>query len=136
MPTDDVGVTVVFEHKTIFEYWIYVQLTPVTHVIGILCQTCVHVYVCIDVCVYVGGCIHVWLHPVFVQCLLYSVTHFLKALSSLISTMHELADSHTQLLLSYEERTTGNKPEIERNFFKVSIRTNFWNTMLHSFIYS
>ena len=33
--------------------------------------------------------------------------------------MCELADSNTQLLLSYEERTTGNKPEIEQKFFKV-----------------
>ena len=42
--------------------------------------------------------------------------------------MCALAGSNTQLLLSYEERTTGNKPEIEQKFFKVSITTNFWNT--------
>jgi len=48
--------------------------------------------------------------------------------------MSELADSHTQLLLSYEERTTGNKPEIERKFLKVSIATNPSNTAAYFYL--
>lgn len=67
--------------------------------------------VCVCICLTVSSSI--------CAVLLYSIN--LKALSSLISTMCELADSNTQLLLSYEERTTGNKPEIEQKFFKVNI---------------
>ena len=36
--------------------------------------------------------------------------------------MRVLSDDHTVLLLSYEERTTGNKPEIEKKFFEVGAR--------------
>ena len=45
--------------------------------------------------------------------------------------MCKLADPNTLLLLSYEERTTGNKPEIERKFLKVSTGTNPLNTAVY-----
>ena len=45
--------------------------------------------------------------------------------------MYKLAGPNTLLLLSYEERTTGNKHEIERKFLKVSTGTNFFNTGAH-----
>ena len=76
--------------------------------------------VCVCVCVCVFECVCVTVSSSICTVLLYSI-NFSKALSSLISTMCELADSNTQLLLSYEERTTGNKPEIEQKFFKVNI---------------
>ena len=64
----------------------------------------------------------------YIVCVLCHYLSILKALSNLISTMCELADPNTLLLLSYEERTTGNKPEIERKFIKVSTTTNFSKT--------
>ena len=68
----------------------------------------------------------------FLSSLFRSVFTPYKALSNLISTMCRLTDSNTLLLLSYEERTTGNKPEIERRFMKVSTGSNF----MHIFIFS
>ena len=81
------------------------------------------------VCMYVYMCVLLHLCTCValpsICAVLYISINFSKVLSSLVRTMCELADSNTQLLLSYEERTTGNKPEIEQKFFKVSITTNF-----------
>ena len=43
----------------------------------------------------------------------------LQSLDDLLKTLLDLSDEHTTIIMSYEERTTGNKPEIEKRFFQV-----------------
>ena len=38
-----------------------------------------------------------------------------------MKTLVDLCGKSTRIVMCYEERTTGNKPEIERKFFKVTI---------------
>ena len=43
-----------------------------------------------------------------------------QSLSPLAKTLCDLCSNNTVVLLSYEERTTGNKPLIEKRFFEVN----------------
>ena len=45
----------------------------------------------------------------------------LQSLESLIKTLVDLCDSNTKIIMSYEERNTGNKLEIKQKFFQVSL---------------
>ena len=36
-----------------------------------------------------------------------------------MKTLVELSNKSTQIVMSYEERTTGDKPEVENKFFQV-----------------
>ena len=44
---------------------------------------------------------------------------FLLSLSDLVKTLVDLCGKSTTVVMCYEERTTGNKPEVERKFFEV-----------------
>ena len=44
---------------------------------------------------------------------------FLQSLSDLVKTLVDLCGKSTTVVMCYEERTTGNKPEVERKFFEV-----------------
>ena len=60
----------------------------------------------------------------FFACLFFSVYLFLflnQSLVALMKTVVELCHEFTTIILSYEERSTGNKAEIEKKFFQVSV---------------
>ena len=61
----------------------------------------------------VGYCIRIRVHNYAKQ--------LLQSLESLIKTLVDLCDSNTKIIMSYEERNTGNKLEIKRKFFQVSL---------------
>ncbi len=44
-----------------------------------------------------------------------------QSLPDLLKTLLDLCREHTTIIMSYEERTTGNKPQIEKQFFEVSV---------------
>lgn len=43
-----------------------------------------------------------------------------KSLVPLVMTLCDLSDVNTTVLISYEQRTTGNKPLVEKKFHQVS----------------
>ncbi|XP_042884059.1 protein-lysine methyltransferase METTL21D-like [Penaeus japonicus] len=45
--------------------------------------------------------------------------YYEQSLEPLVSTLHKLCGPDTTVLLSYEERTTGNKPQLQRKFFEM-----------------
>lgn len=45
----------------------------------------------------------------------------MQSLADLLKTLLDLSGEHTTIVMSYEERTTGNKPLIEKKFFEVSV---------------
>ena len=45
----------------------------------------------------------------------------IKSLEPLVRTLCDLSDSKTTVLISYEERTTGNKPLVEKKFHQVTV---------------
>ena len=47
-----------------------------------------------------------------------------KALAALVKTLVDLSDKQTLVVMTYEQRTTGDKPQIERTFFEVYIHTH------------
>ncbi|KAK2176972.1 hypothetical protein NP493_627g00038 [Ridgeia piscesae] len=51
--------------------------------------------------------------------LLADCIYYPQSLEPLVDTVVKLSSSRTITLCCYEERTTGNKPELEKNFFKL-----------------
>ena len=51
----------------------------------------------------------------------YYYNYFLKSLFPLMVTLCDLSDANTTVLICYEERTTGNKPLLEKKFQQVQI---------------
>ena len=51
----------------------------------------------------------------------YYYYYFFKSLFPLVVTLCDLSDANTTLLICYEERTTGNKPLLEKKFHQVQI---------------
>lgn len=51
--------------------------------------------------------------------LMSDVVYYEESLDDLLKTLLGLCGAHTKVIMSYEERTTGNKPEIERKFFQM-----------------
>jgi len=47
--------------------------------------------------------------------------YFFKSLFPLVVTLCDLSDANTTVLICYEERTTGNKPLLEKKFHQVQI---------------
>ena len=43
-----------------------------------------------------------------------------QSLGDLVKTLEELSGTDTLVAMSYEERSTGDKSEVERKFFEVS----------------
>lgn len=43
----------------------------------------------------------------------------IKSLEDLVKTLVDLSSGETLIIMTYEERTTGDKPEIEKSFFQV-----------------
>eukprot|EP00794_Sanderia_malayensis_P012015 gene12015-13255_t len=52
--------------------------------------------------------------------LMADLIYYDESLAPLVQTMDTLCSNETIILMSYEERTTGNKPELERKFFKLA----------------
>ena len=50
-----------------------------------------------------------------------SYFYFFKSLFPLVVTLCDLSDANTTVLICYEERTTGNKPLLEKKFHQVQI---------------
>lgn len=46
----------------------------------------------------------------------------IQSLPNLLKTLLELSGEQTTVVMCYEERTTGNKPLIERRFFEVRLQ--------------
>ena len=42
-----------------------------------------------------------------------------QSLDHLVKTLKELSSTDTLVVMTYEERSTGDKPEVERKFFEV-----------------
>ena len=61
------------------------------------------------------------LHYICISCY---IDHLLcvQSLDALVKTLVDLCGKSTQIVMCYEERTTGNKPEIEKKFFKVRVK--------------
>ena len=51
----------------------------------------------------------------------YYYYYFFKSLFPLVVTLCDLSDANTTVLICYEERTTGNKPLLEKKFHEVQI---------------
>ena len=51
----------------------------------------------------------------------YYYDYFFKSLFPLVVTLCDLSDANTTVLICYEERTTGNKPLLEKKFHQVQI---------------
>ncbi|XP_013383912.1 protein-lysine methyltransferase METTL21D-like [Lingula anatina] len=45
--------------------------------------------------------------------------YYEEAVGPLVQTITDLCDDHTVVICSYEERTTGNKPELQKKFFEL-----------------
>jgi len=61
----------------------------------------------------------------FADCIYYEA-----ALTPLVKTLHNMSHKETVILCCHEERTTDNKPMLQKRFFKVSIsciRKNHFN---------
>jgi len=50
--------------------------------------------------------------------------NYFQSLTPLVTTLRDLSDFNTTVLLSYEERTTGNKPLVEKQFHQVNLKIN------------
>ena len=50
---------------------------------------------------------------------------FFKSLFPLVVTLCDLSDANTTVLICYEERTTGNKPLLEKKFHEVQIFSSY-----------
>ena len=48
-----------------------------------------------------------------------------QSLADLLKTLLDLSGKHTTIVMSYEERTTGNKPLLEKKFFEVAVCSLF-----------
>ncbi|KAK7021978.1 hypothetical protein SK128_006312 [Halocaridina rubra] len=48
--------------------------------------------------------------------------YYEQSLEPLISTMRNMCEKNTVILMSYEERTTGDKPSVQNNFFEIMDR--------------
>lgn len=63
---------------------------------------------------------------------------YFQSLEPLVKTMADLCGDSTVVYCCYEERTTGNKPELQRKFMQVSfVSQNYMQTFeshLHFFI--
>ena len=55
----------------------------------------------------------------------YYYYYFLKSLFPLLVTLCDLSDANTTVLICYEERTTGNKPLLEKKFHEVQIFSSY-----------
>ena len=54
-----------------------------------------------------------------------SYFYFFKSLFPLVVTLCDLSDANTTVLICYEERTTGNKPLLEKKFHQVQIFSSY-----------
>ena len=54
-----------------------------------------------------------------------SYFYFFKSLFPLVVTLCDLSDANTTVLMCYEERTTGNKPLLEKKFHQVQIFSSY-----------
>lgn len=50
------------------------------------------------------------------------ISFYFQSLTPLVTTLCDLSDFNTTVLLSYEERTTGNKPLVEKQFHQVNLK--------------
>lgn len=55
----------------------------------------------------------------------YYYNYFFKSLFPLVVTLCDLSDANTTVLICYEERTTGNKPLLEKKFHEVQIFSSY-----------
>lgn len=55
----------------------------------------------------------------------YYYCYFFKSLFPLVVTLCDLSDANTTVLICYEERTTGNKPLLEKKFHEVQIFSSY-----------
>ena len=55
----------------------------------------------------------------------YYYYYFFKSLFPLVVTLCDLSDANTTVLICYEERTTGNKPLLEKKFHEVQIFSSY-----------
>ena len=55
----------------------------------------------------------------------YYYNYFFKSLFPLVVTLCDLSDANTTVLICYEERTTGNKPLLEKKFHEVQILSSY-----------
>ena len=55
----------------------------------------------------------------------YYYYYFFKSLFPLVVTLCDLSDANTTVLICYEERTTGNKPLLEKKFHEVQILSSY-----------
>ena len=55
----------------------------------------------------------------------YYYDYFFKSLFPLVVTLCDLSDANTTVLICYEERTTGNKPLLEKKFHQVQMFSSY-----------